>query len=397
MPIKGISEKRRLHRLGRVRLGKKEANKSGHGDHPVALDHFNFEDAPELGKLFGANCKEIEIILPNEKVDAFFPQDRKAYRTSGLFCRGDGEVATRVHVGLSDGDKNSKRVPKGQPLDPEGSSFIKEQGLQVEVGEMFDMPCAGEDCPFTLQKFCKPIGRFLFIVPKAPRVGVYEISTTSFNSIVELNSSIDTILGIAGRISMIPLKLKLVPKETTVPKSTMKKTIYHLVLEYEGSFGDLAKFRDVKQIPLDQLPSRLELDKEIPDDLAPRAGRALTEEIGAGAAAPVNDSQPDPEPEPEGGALEGEIMAPGQEFEDAPADGVPVTRNPVNGKGQQVKPIMGTIPPAAAKPTAAKGPTPQVAPMPKNPLVKNGPPAAPAAAPRTTPPPAAKPRKSLFA
>ncbi len=314
MPIKGISEKRRMRRLGRIRLGKKEANKSGNGDHPVALDHFNFEDAPELGVLFGANCKEIDVVLPNENVDAFFPQERKAYRTSGLFCRGDGETATRINVGVSDGDKNSKRVPKGQPLDPEGTKFIKEQGLAVQVGEMFDMPCLGEDCPFTVQKFCKPIGRFLFLVPKAPRVGVYEISTTSYNSIVELNSSIDTVRGIAGRVSMIPLKLKLVPKETMVPKTTMKKTIYHLVLEFAGTFADLAKYRNVKEIPLDQLPTRLELDREVPDDLVKKAGQALEEELGPAPEEP--ESQPDPEPAPPEPKVE--VMPPAPKPKPAP-------------------------------------------------------------------------------
>lgn len=351
MPIKGISEKRRMRRLGKIRLGKKEVNKSGNGDHPVALDHFNFEDAPELVAIFGNNCKEIEVILPNENVDAFFPQERKAYRTSGLFCRGDGEVATRVNVGISDGDKNSKKVPKGQPLDPEGASFIKEQGLMLAVGDMFDMPCKGEDCPFTVQKFCKPIGRFLFIIPKAPRVGVYEISTTSFNSIVELNSSIDTVRGIAGRISMIPLKLKLVPKETTVPKTTMKKTIYHLVLEFAGTFESLSAYRNVKEIPLSELPSRLELDREVPGDLVKQAGRALEEELGP---APDVDQYPGPDPEPE------------------PAPPVPVREAEV-----MPKPAVKKAAPPPVRP--AEPPPAPVAPKPVGP-------------PKEAP----KPRKSLF-
>ena len=253
--IKGISEVRRMRRLGKVRLGEKKINDKGK-EYPSALDHFNFEDAPELQAIYGDNCKTIDVMIPNENIDAFFPQERKCYRTSGLFCRGDGETATRVNVGMSDGDKNSKAVPKGQPLDPSGMEFIKEQGLRLDVGDMFDMPCLGEECPFTQKKLCKPIGRFMFMVPRAQRVGVFEISTTSFNSIVELNSAIDTIRVIAGRISMIPLKLSLVPKETKVPKSTMKKTIHHLVMEFSGTIADLAQYRNAKQIPLEQLPTR---------------------------------------------------------------------------------------------------------------------------------------------
>jgi hypothetical protein len=279
--IKGISERRRLRRIGKIRLGEKKINKDGKA-YPSALDHFNFVDAPGLEELYGKNCKEIEIMLPNENPDAFFPQERKCYRTSGLFCRGDGETATRVNIGLSEGDKMSKAIPKGQPLDPDGMSFIKEQGLKVDVGDMFDLPCPGEECPFTEKKLCRPIGRFLFLVPKAPHIGVYEISTTSYNSIIELNSSIDTIRGVAGRISMIPLRLRLIPREAKIPKSTMKKTIHHLVLEFSGSFADLAQYRNIKQIPLDRLPSRHELEQHVPEDLIPHGGADLDAELSGG-------------------------------------------------------------------------------------------------------------------
>lgn len=272
--IKGISEVRRIRRIGKIRLGEKKISDKGK-EYPAALDHFNFTDAPDLLAMYGANCKEIDVIIPNENVDAFFPQERKCYRSSGLFCRGDGETATRVNVGLSDGDKNAKAVPKDQPLDPEGYKFIKEQGLKAGVGDMFSMPCLGEACHFTEKKFCKPIGRFLFIVPKTPRIGVFEISTTSFNSIVELNSAIETIRGLAGRISMIPLKLRLVPKDTKVPKTAMKKTIYHLVLEYMGSMESLVTYKNAKQIPVEQLPARHELEQHVPDDLIPEGGAKL--------------------------------------------------------------------------------------------------------------------------
>lgn len=396
MPIKGISDKRRLRRLGRIRLGKKEVNKSGHGDHPVALDHFNFEDAPELVALFGENCKEIDIVLPNEKVDAFFPQERKAYRTMGLFCRGDGETATRVHVGISDG-KNSKQVPVGKALDPEGMAFIQDQGLQVQVGDMFELPCTGEECPFTIQKFCKPIGRFLFLVPKAPRVGVYEISTTSYNSIVELNSSIDTVMGIAGRISMIPLKLKLVPKETMVPKTTMKKTIYHLVLEYAGTFASLAEYRNVKEIPLSMLPTRMELDREVPGDLAPQAGRKLEEEVGSAGG----EAHPGPDPEPESESIYGvgeivpeEDVPPEMRAPAKPAPAAP--RKPGVPHGVAESEVKTQVNPVKA--------APKIAPAVKNELVKNPPSGVKAIVAPTPvkptpvkPAEAPKPRKNLFA
>ena len=50
--IKGLSEVRRLHRLGRIRLGEKAKNAAG-VEYPKKLDHYNFADCPELSKLYG--------------------------------------------------------------------------------------------------------------------------------------------------------------------------------------------------------------------------------------------------------------------------------------------------------------------------------------------------------
>ena len=319
--IKGLSEIRRIRRIGKVRLGEKKISQGGK-EYPSALDHFSFVDAPDLLKMYGPACKEIDIIIPNENVDAFFPQLRKCYRSSGLFCSGDGESAMRVNVGLSDGDKNSKAVAKGQPLDPEGHKFIQFQGIKAGMGDMFSIPCLGEACHFTERKFCKPIGRFLFLVPNSPRIGVYEISTSSFNSIVELNSAIETIRGLAGRISMIPLKLRLVPKETKVPKTAMKKTIHHLVLEYLGTMESLVAYRDAKQIPDAALPKRHELEQHIPEDLMPDGGAKLDGHLAG------EDKIAGPE------AKEAEIMPPSKGESNVTIQGVSKVKQGFKVKGE---------------------------------------------------------------
>ena len=243
--IKGISDVRRLPRLGKIRLGEKK--KGERGDYPSKLDHFSFKDVPWVAEVYGDNCKEIDIILPVENQDTFFSQERKAYRKAGLFCKSsDGDTAVRVRVGVSDG-KNST-APAGTVMDPEGEAHLKETGEAVEVGEMFELPCAGEHCSFTDKKMCKPIGRLLFMLPKVQRFGCYEISTTSFNSMMTLNSYIEAIRGTAGRVSMIPLRLRLVPKQVQVNgKAT---GIFHLELVYAGTMTELLAYRDgVKALP----------------------------------------------------------------------------------------------------------------------------------------------------
>jgi hypothetical protein len=370
--IKGLSEVRRLHRLGRIRLGEKAKNAAG-VEYPKKLDHYNFADCPELSKLYGDNCKEIDIMIPNERVDVCFPQDRKAYRKSSLFCKGDGEckdnpgVATRVNVGINreveffkDGKKckgvMSKTVPLGQALDPQGSAYIKEHNLQVADNMMFEMPCLGEDCPFSLNKMCKPIGRFMFLIPKAPRIGVYEISTTSFNSIVELNSMIETVRGIAHRISMIPLKLRLVPKDAKIPKTGQATKIYYLVLEYAGTFESLTQYRGLPEIGMDRLPSKAEIEQHVPEDLVPHGGEDLEAQVGSSAPAEPHEAKAAAEDAPQG---QEEPYVPGEDAGEIEGPGLGTPPGV-----QQSREVQGELLPPPTKPaaTAPARPAPPVKP-----------------------------------
>lgn len=268
--IEGISAIRRLPRLGIIRLGEKATASSGK-EYPKKLDYFNLKDAPGVAEVFGDKPKVLEIMLPHEDSNVFFPQWRKAYgKTTGLFCKGDGLKASRTRLGAIDG-KN------GLPSDPDGEAFIKAQGLKVKVGERFELPCLGAECPFTQKSVCRPIAQFMFLMPRVPGVGVYQISTTSFNSMVGLNSYVDIVRGIAGRVSMIPLRLSLVPKKVTVDGKAVG--IFHLKLEYDGLMGDLIKYRNEKYLSADLLP---QIEHEVPEDLVPSQGAKLDEVLAGG-------------------------------------------------------------------------------------------------------------------
>jgi len=301
--IKGISDVRRLPRLGKIRLGEKKKNAAGK-EYPSKLDHFNFKDVPWVAEVYDMVdkdgvpcCKELDIMLPVENPDVFFPQGRKAYRTSGLFCACyDMVTALRVRVGKADG--TNPKIAKGTILDPEGEAFLKEEGIDdVKVGEMFEMPCLGDRCSFAGNKFCKGIGRFLFMLPKVPRFGCYEISTTSWNGMVSVNSYIHSMRGDEPpyrRISMLPLKLLLVPKKCQVEGKPV--TIFHLEIRYDGTTDSLMTFQPgVKAlpapIPAAGMPKKAELDKEIPDDLMPHGGAALERKLGG---QPPEDKGPSP-------------------------------------------------------------------------------------------------------
>ena len=276
--IPGISNVRRLPRLGVIRLGEKAISSKG-SPYPKALDHFNFKDAPAVAAVYGENCKELDIMFPVEDQDVFFDQSLKAYRKSGLFCRcSDGQTATRVRLGLSDG--KGTPVPAGKPYDPVGEDYLSKTGEDVEIGHMFEMPCAYQECEFFKRDLCKGIGRMMFLLPKVPQFGCWQITTSSWNTMVSVNNYIHAIRAAAGRISMIPLKLRLIPQQAQVEGKA--KTIHVLEIVYEGTLQSLVHC-GMKALPA-PTPSAIPVEslKEVPDDMMPHAGAELDAALGIG-------------------------------------------------------------------------------------------------------------------
>lgn len=287
--IPGITDKKRLPRLGKIRLGEKRTSSNGK-PYPAALDHFSFVDVPSVHAAFGDNCKELfPVLLPSDDEDVWFPTARKAYRASGLFCAcSDGETAVRVKVGPEN----------GRPGDQQGAAYLQERGLEVKDGDMFEMPCPGEDCWYFENKFCRNIGRLLFILPTVPGFGVYEITTTSYNGMVNVLNAARAVRDLAGRVSGIPFALVLKPIE--VQPDGKKKTVYALHLEYRGSYSTL--LRDSKQIEVGGslallgVGSPVEPEDPTPDDLMPHGGAMLDRTLekpvsGARAIAAALDAE----------------------------------------------------------------------------------------------------------
>jgi hypothetical protein len=126
-------------------------------------------------------------------------------------------------------------------------------------------------------------------------LGVWQIDTGSFNGIVDLNSSIDMIRAITGgRIAMIPLILKVVPKKCNVEGK--QSIIHHLRVEYRGTMQTLVTLSDElnkkRLINYDVAPVNPD---EIPEDLMPPATLPM---LGQDApAAPKPAAQPAQEPQ----------------------------------------------------------------------------------------------------
>jgi hypothetical protein len=238
MAIKGLSEVRRLPRLGKIRLGikkQKEVERQGKKvtvDYPSEVDHFildpqtpseleNERIKQEFVKLYGEKPKSINIMFPVANPDVYFPQFYKRYGSStALKCKGDGEVAACATEEFSAGLKKVGTDEMGLP--------------KVE--------CKGRDCTY-YGKECSEVGTLQILIPELPGAGVWQITTGSYNSIVNLNSCIDYIKAVCGRAHMIPLILERRMQEIAKDGRKTKHYILHINMDFR--LADLQKFAQI--------------------------------------------------------------------------------------------------------------------------------------------------------
>ena len=240
MPIKNISTIRRFPRIGKVHLGLKQIHEKSQFEYPVPTDYFVVkadETTPESAakafhKRYGDKPRQLSIMFPTEDMVELFPQYYKYYRSGiGLYCKGDGEQAMRVE------EKEGKLVKRTCPCD------------HLETGR------------------CRQVASLMFLLPDVPGLGAWQLDTSSFHSIVNINSGMDFIRGITGgRLAMIPLQLRLIEK--MVAPGGKKKTVHVLDLVHEEI--TLSRLLEAARAPVTQaLAPPLVDDNEVPSDLFP--------------------------------------------------------------------------------------------------------------------------------
>ncbi len=236
MSIKGVSDKLRLPRRGKIRLGEKKLSEKSGKEHPVALDYFAVPD--EIKSIYGNKPRKLDIMLPMEDRESFFPQNYKRYGSSaGLLCKGNGEIAAEAG----------------------------EKGMQ-------EVECLGKDCEWYKKGDCKQVGNFQVILPKIKGLGIYQIDTSSYNSIVNLNSGIEMIRGMLGRVSWIPLILEVQLQEAhpLVNGKKIKTTIPVMSITADLTVYDMLKMKS--SLPTQQVSLDNQGIDDKPDLLFPNAG-----------------------------------------------------------------------------------------------------------------------------
>jgi hypothetical protein len=209
--IKGLSEVRRLPRLGKIRLGIKRVNEAGK-TYPHETDYFVCP--PEVVEVYGEQPRELEIMFPVSDVDIVFPQRLAWFGSSkGVKCMGDGETAIRIE-------------------EPDGSRHP----------DWIEVPCP---CKL-FENGCSRRAHLLVMLPKVSMGGVYQIDIESYNSIININSSLDYISALIGKFSLLPLKLKRIPMETH--GSGRKEIHYILNIHFEGDIDYVNQLREGSKV-----------------------------------------------------------------------------------------------------------------------------------------------------
>lgn len=228
-PIKGISEVIRLPRLGKIRLGiKKELDGMAY---PEPTDYFVCPD--EVKKLYREKPQELHIMFPTNNPDQWASQYLRCYSESRrLICRGNGNTAI---ASSSIGGTNLKEIQ-----------------------------CNPLSCNSYRQGSCRRVMNLQFILADCPRFGVYQLDTSSYHSMVNINSSLELARHIFGRLYLIPFSLLLVGKE--VHPEGHSKIAQVLSLVPTLSMEETLKYA---QMPPEQALVFPPPDNEAPDDFSP--------------------------------------------------------------------------------------------------------------------------------
>lgn len=211
MPIKGFADRCSIPRVGKIYLGVKQVSARTNNEYPVAVDYFvvRADDkatseaaAKAFRDVYGEQPRAIKVMFPSDNPAHFFPQWLKAYGERGgksqLYCKGDAETAQR----------------------------------RTETGWV-DIPCPYKECELYQAKKCKELGQLQFFLPDVKMLGIWQLDTTSYHSMSNLNDTINMVrLLNDGRIKMIPLTLRVVP--LVVSPEGKAKTVYVLQLDVEN-------------------------------------------------------------------------------------------------------------------------------------------------------------------
>lgn len=220
MPVRDLTERPNIPRLGKIRLGLKDEQRG----FPKNVDYFVCPE--EVQAVYGEKPTELRIVFLADDLERIASQYYRAYNaSSGLICRGDGYNADA----LLDGDELKK---SGGELTVNAWAHGATRGASSAATTNFirqQIPCAGAGydgnpaCPMFATKKCAVRNFMQFAIRDVPGLGVYQMDTGSVINIKNINGTIEMARMMFGGVAGVPMilrrsKLEVAPegKKTTV-------------------------------------------------------------------------------------------------------------------------------------------------------------------------------------
>lgn len=266
--IKGLSDRRRMPIIGKIRLGVKV--NGARGMYPQETPYFVVP--PEVARVYGEKPTELDVLFISNDTSKIFKQSLRWYGVTGLKCTGNNEQASRLD------DQTYRYVPHVCPCD------------KLDTGE------------------CSARANLLVMLPKVPdsSAGLYQIDTSSKTTIENLNGYFAFLNITIGRFANVPMKLRRVPH--LMRRQGQTETHYPLILRYEGTPEDTAALKADTDIVLKKLGT---IEVQEPIDINPAADpeatvvaeedlvRVMSLDNGEPASDPMNPNTPEvSEPNP---------------------------------------------------------------------------------------------------
>jgi len=204
----------RLPRLGKLRLGIKKTASSGK-EYPAEVDYFVVP--PEVQKLFGEKPKVLPVMLPVENDELFLRQYYAVYGSNQrLKCQGDGETAER----------------------------------RDDKGKVQQIACPSpESCEFAKQFKCSARIDVMVVLPDVNCGGVYQLSSGSVSTSIDIRSGLEMARHLFGRISWVPMMLKREEKKIPDPGTGKMMTHWPVSLYPQANVAEVNQIRqDSKRI-----------------------------------------------------------------------------------------------------------------------------------------------------
>lgn len=296
MPIKGFTDRPRMIRGGKLRLGikVKKTNKQGKEvEYPQKIDYFKFDPNDEslradFLRFYGEKPRELPVMLPSNYRDDILPHEYKYWKGRKVFCHGDAEQGWRMT-----GAESWAREPVQCPC------------------PLLNDPAAGR--ADTKKHPCKPEGTLRVLLPELPTLHLFELTVHKI-ALKTLLTCLDRIEGAFGQFAGVELVLSL--KEESVEFQGKSARIWTPHLDARISIADVIRERRAARLGGQQAPPLPAQPAALPQGGAvAQADDGTVFDRDTGEI--IEEAPPEPVPEPE----------PGPELEAHTPSGAPPTED----------------------------------------------------------------------